>query len=178
MKFLVFCVLVFTSLSSLAEADFTGWRFGAGFGQQSEMNSLIGLDLGTPVLYKGTELDHSLVFALTGYTTMYEDSENDNYSMFGAKVMWEIRRRMYKELISYYSRLGAGWMFADNALNEGDDFFIVPFYFGVDIATFQQDDMLGSFFIQVGFDLNFENDDTPVSDFSGTQTWAGIRLNF
>lgn len=170
---LTITILAFTSISY----GFTdGWKWGIGFDNVSNIKSSTTLDIISPKLF-GEVREFSLVLSASSQALNY-NILNDNLSVIPVRLMLEMRNPVYKELVSSYIRIGAGYAFVNsNFIHKDHGYFIVPIAIGADIFQYEANGNHGSIFFQASYDSNFATSSDGISeDLDGTGITIGARI--
>lgn len=172
-----FCIL---QTAFCGASDFEKWGWGVGFGVKSDVQSSVNLEFKSPQLW-GTDSVGSLYLSVASHQTTYtKPAETDVAYMYPVRLLAEFRRPTFKEIVSGYWRIGAGYMFADKYIHSNRGYFMIPVQFGLDVIMGANDgNSLSTFFAQVGFDAAFDNKvDQPVDKLNGTEVILGVRLYY
>ncbi|MBY0316529.1 MAG: hypothetical protein K2Q26_13480 [Bdellovibrionales bacterium] len=174
-RFLMLPLLLFT-LSAQA-SDVKSWAWGVGFGAKSAVESNFSFDVKTPWLW-GEDVLGSLVLNVNSQRTTFQQAvTNNEYNVLPVRLLVELRRPLYKEVISGYTRIGAGYNFTDKTIHSDGGWSTIPVQFGADVIIGENEgETISSFFIQTGFDFAFDvNRDEPADDLNGVEITLGVR---
>lgn len=183
MKLLLVLTLGLISQVTFAQEttpDFSGWRFGLGFTQQSQMRSGLVAELGFPTFSdKNAFAFNSIVLSYGFMATDLEKPGEDPYLIGVGRVMFENRYQFYKELVSWYGRIGGGYMHMNKTLHSDGGIIIVPIQFGIDIVILNRPNATSTFFAQVGQDIFLNSVKGEIARFyDGTQMTFGARFTY
>lgn len=174
-KILFILAFVLTSAAN-AESITEGWKWGVSFDNTPNFKTSTSFEIATPKLF-GTEKEYSLVLSVSSKAMNY-NIINDDLSLVPLRLMLEMRNPVYKDIVSSYVRVGAGYSFAsDVRIHKDDGYFIIPFAIGADIMSYERNGIFSSFFAQASFDFNFvEPSDGFANDFDGATVSIGFRI--
>ena len=127
----IFALLLMSS-PAFATSDFTDWKWGVGFSQLNGTQGGVHFEVGSPVFNKEAPFLSSLVLTYDAFGTEIESADEDNYVMNSGKLFWEFRHLPYKEILSYYFRLGAGYDWMNKYVNSDGGFAVAGFQLGTD----------------------------------------------
>lgn len=174
--FVTALITLVTSVATAQESATSGWKWGIGFDNTTNVKSSVTLDVLSPKLFGETN-EYSLVLSVSSQTMNYSILNKD-LDIIPVRLLLEARNPLYKELISSYVRLGAGYAFAsDTFIHKDDGYFIVPFVVGTDIFYGERNGHHGSIYAQASFDMNFVSaNDGFANDLDGTTISVGLRV--
>lgn len=176
LKYLLMPLFLFSSAAQAT--DVKSWAWGVGFGAKSAVESNFSLDVKTPWLW-GEQILGSIVLNVNSQRTEFDDSgSNDNLNLLPVRLLVEMRRPIYREVVSGYTRIGAGYNFTDKQIHSDGGWFAIPVQFGADIIIGENDGTtMSTFFVQTGFDFAFDvNRDELADDLNGVEITLGVRL--
>lgn len=170
---LIFAILAFTSLS---HAFTDGWMWGIGFDNVANVKSSTTFEVKSPKLF-GDVRQASLVLSASSQTLNY-GIINDDLSVVPVRLMLEVRNPVYKEVMSGYVRIGAGYSFAsDDLIHEDHGYVILPVAIGADVFQYDINGHHGSVYFQASYDINFVDSTDGISDdLDGTSVSIGARI--
>lgn len=168
--------LLIFAFTSICHGATDGWKWGIGFDHVSNIKTSTTLEILSPKLF-GDRREFSLVLAASSQSLNY-NILNDDLSVVPVRLMLEIRNPVYKELISSYVRIGAGYSFAnDKFIHRDDGYFILPVAIGADIFHYEVNGHYGSIFFQASQDMNFVSSaDGMADDLDGIGISIGARI--
>lgn len=176
MRSLLFVItLVFTSFSQ-ADSITDGWKWAVSFDNSPNFKASSSFEILSPKLF-GTENEYSLVLSASTKRMNY-NIINDDLSLIPVRLMLEARNPVYKDIVSSYVRIGAGYSFASNVLIHKDDgYFIIPVVIGVDLISSERNGIHASVFTQASFDASFvKPSEGLANDFDGATVSIGVRV--
>lgn len=172
--------LIFSFTSSASDVD--GWAWGVGFGTKTNVEGMISLDVKSPKLFGGDTDSGALFVSIGSYQTTYiEPGKTKHAAMGPARLMVDFRRTIYKEVVSGYTRIGVGYTFADQYIQQEKGFFTIPVQFGLDVVVAESSSgTLSTFFVQVGIDALAFNikTNTPADHLNGNEVFLGLRTYY
>lgn len=177
MKFIIAVLITLTTtLASAQDSATGGWKWGIGFDNTANFKSGVTLDILSPKLFGETN-EYSLVLSVSSQQLNY-NILNEDLDVIPVRLLLEARNPLYKEIVSTYVRLGAGYAFASDVfIHKDDGYFIVPFVIGADFIHAERNGHHASFFAQASFDMNFEKpSDGLANDLDGTTISIGLRI--
>ncbi len=171
----IIAILIFMC-ASVSHGFTDGWKWGIGFDNVANVKSSSTLDIVSPKLF-GDIREFSLVLSASSQTLNYSIL-NDDLAVIPVRLMLEVRNPVYKEIVSGYVRIGAGYSFAsDSIIHKDHSYFILPVAIGADIFQYDINGHHGSVYFQASYDVNFvDSTDGLSDDLDGTGITVGARI--
>ena len=180
--FLIIALGLFSQISfaDQEQPDFSRWKFGLGFTQQSQMRSGLVAELGFPTFSAADAPTINSIIVSYGFnSTEIEKPGEDPYLIGVGRVMFENRYPFFKELVSFYGRLGGGYMHMNKTLHSDGGIIILPIQFGIDIVIRNGQGTMSTFFTQIGQDVFLSSVEGEIARFyDGTQMTFGVRFTY